>query len=484
MAKISPLKVVPLLPGTNCGECGEKTCMSFAVKLLDHIKELQDCKPLVEKKKYAKKLQKLKDLVTEPIRPVKLGTGDRQIKIGGEEVFARHELTYYNKTAFFVDVDDENTDVLTKKTELVRDYEMTRLGGKLTLEGVAIRSTSGNPDTFKEAVKKVLSIADIPIMLCTLDPKVMEAGLQAAKNKRPVIYAGTKDNWKEMGQLSIKYNAPIALLSTDLDELKSLAVTMEKAGIEDIILDPGTIHGEGYTGETYSRHIMLKKAALDKGDKSVGYPTIGVPATVWMDKNSKELSKGEEVSLAYEEGKLGALFIGHATNLLVFHTADDWFILTMEVVRQNIYADPRENPSVEAKIYEINDPGPKSPIVITTNYTMTYFVVKGDLEEAHVPAWLLVVDTEGISVESAVAGGQMSADNIATAIKESGVLDKVDHRAVIIPGLAARVSGELEDLAKVVVIVGPRDCGGLPGLIEKKWNIEDLIKEWKEIFEE
>lgn len=484
MAKLSPLKVVPLLPGTNCGECGEKTCMSFAVKLLDHLIEIEDCKPLFKDNKYAKKLKKLIELTTPPIRAVKLGTGDREITVGGEEVFARHELTYYNKTAFFIDVTDEDSDELTKRTELVRDYKRFRLGGTLTLEGIAVRSTSGNPETFKAAVKNVLSIADIPIILCTLDPKIMEAGLQATKGKKPLIYTATKDNWKEMGELSVKYNAPIAVLSTNLDELKSLAVTMEKAGIENILLDPGTIHGDGLTGATYDRHIMLKKAALDKEDKSVGYPTIGVPATVWMDKNSKDLSIGEKVSLSYEEGKLATLLIGHAVNLIIFHTAEDWFILAMEVVRQNIYADPRINPSVEAKIYEVNNPTPDSPIVVTTNYTMTYFVVKGDLEESHTPAWLVIIDTEGISVESAVAGGQMNADQIATAIEETKIFDKVNHRAVIIPGLAARISGELEDSAKSVVIVGPRDCGGLPKLIEKKWDVEALNAQWKEIFED
>ncbi|MHA1271447.1 MAG: acetyl-CoA decarbonylase/synthase complex subunit gamma [Candidatus Helarchaeota archaeon] len=481
MAKLSPLNVVPLLPGTNCKECGEETCMSFAVKLLDHLLELESCKPLFTDKKFAKKLKKLKDLVAPPVKLVKIGAGDNQIKIGGEEVLYRHELTYYNPTAIFIDVNDEDLDDLEQRVKFVNDYKVIRLGGTFELQGIAVRSISGNPDTFMTAVKKIQSMTKKPLILCTLDPKVMEAGLKAAKNKNPLIYGATKDNWKEMGNLSITYKVPIAVLSTDLDELKSICVSLENAGIEQIVLDPGTIPGTGHISATYDRHMMLKKAAIEKNDKSIGYPTIGVPASVWANKNIKDLSLGEKISLAYEEGKIGALFISHATNLVIFHTADNWFELAMCVVRQNVYSDPRINPSVDAGLIAINDPTPESPLFVTTNYTMTYFVVKGDLEDNRIPSWLLVVDTEGISVECAVAGGQMNAQSIAEAMDKFKVRDKIKHHVVIIPGLAARISGELEDTANAIVLVGPRDCGGIPDLLKKKWDLGKLEEQWKQM---
>ncbi len=426
-------------------------------------------------------MKKIKELVAPPVKLVKLGVGDKQIKIGGEEVLYRHELTYYNPTAFFIDVTDEDLDDLNKRVEFVKTFQIVRLGATITLQGIAIRSVSGNPDTFAEAVKKVLSIANYPIILCTLDPKVMEAGLKVAKDKNPLIYAAVKENWNEMAKLALEYKVPIAVLSTDLNELKSLCVSLENAGIENIVIDPGTIGGAGHISATYDRHIMLKKASIDKGDKSVGYPTIGVPATVWMNKDSKKLSVAEKVSLSYEEAKIGALFICHATNLLIFHTAENWFHLAMGVIRQNVYSDPRINPAVPPGLIAINDPTPESPLFVTTNYTMTYFVVKGDLEDAKIPSWLLVVDTQGISVECAVAGGQLSAASIAEAMDKFKVRDKVKHHVIIIPGLAARVSGELEDAAKAVVLVGPRDCGGIHGLISKKWDLPKLEKQWKEI---
>jgi len=153
----------------------------------------------------------------------------------------------------------------------------------------------------------------------------------------------------------------------------------------------------------------------------------------------------------------------------------------MCVVRQNIYSDPRINPSVEPGLIAFNNPTPESPLFVTTNYTMTYFVVKGDLEDNRIPSWLLVVDTEGISVESAVAGGQLNAQAIAEAMEKFKVRDKVKHHVIIIPGLAARISGELEDAANVIVIVGPRDCGGIPKLLKKRWDLEKLEAQWKEM---
>ncbi len=38
------------LPKTNCGECGEKTCMAFAMKVLNEGKKLSDCTVLAEDK--------------------------------------------------------------------------------------------------------------------------------------------------------------------------------------------------------------------------------------------------------------------------------------------------------------------------------------------------------------------------------------------------------------------------------------------------
>lgn len=480
MPKISPLQVTPLLPGTNCGECGEETCMAFAVKLLDHVYEMTSCKPLIKEKKYAKKLKKLKDLITPPIRAVKVGVGDLAITIGGEEVFYRHELTFYSPSAIILAAPDNNEAVLKERAKLVKDWNVYRIGETLTLQGLAIRAVSNDPATFAKAVKKALATANIPLVLCSTNPAVLKAGAQVAKGKNPLLYAATKDNWQEVARIAMQNNCGVVAYSMDLNELVSLATSMAGAGLEKIVLDPGLMPTDGHVADSLDRFMMLRKAAIRKDNKNVGWPVVSVLATAYIGKGSG-ISEAERIETAFREGELGTTFIGRATNMVIVQTADPWLLLGMMVLRQAVYSDPRVHPSVDAKLYELGTPDENSPVFITTNYTMTYFAVKDDLEALKLNGWLLLVDSEGICVESAVAGGQIKAEHIAEAIKESGLENKVKHKVVIIPGLAARLSGELEGLANWKVLVGPRDSGDIGPFMETKWKLEDLMKEWQEM---
>jgi len=480
MARISPIKVVGALPGTNCGKCGEDTCMAFAVKLIDHQVTMPMCTPLYKEKKYAKKLKKLIDIASPPIKSVTIGKGPKAIVIGDEEVLYRHALTFYHPTGIFIDVADDDLDEVAKKAKAVDEWSIYRLGETFRLDGIAIRCRSGKPDQFAKAVKKAMNAApDLPIVLCSLDPKVLSAGAAVSAAKNPILYCATKDNWQAVAQIALQYNLPVVAYAEDMSELKSLAVSLNATGITGIVLDPGCHIGEGNIAETIGKHIMIKRAAIEDEDKAIGYPTLGVTSTIYIGKE-KNMAEGERITLAYEEGKAAGLMMFNAVNMLIMHNFDEWFQLAMIVVRENIYSDPRINPAVEAKLYEIGNPGPDDPVYLTTNYTMTYYTLKSDLEDMKIPAWLLIIDTEGISVEAGVAGGQFSAGKVAEAIKETGVADKVNHKIIVIPGLAARLSGELEQLANWTVVVGPRDSSGIPALM-KTYDKEALMKKWAEM---
>jgi acetyl-CoA decarbonylase/synthase complex subunit gamma len=484
MPRLSPLQVSPLLPGTNCGECGETTCMAFAVKLLDHVYEITDCKPLVKDKKYEKKYKKLRDLVQPPVRAVRVGAGDRSILIGGEEVLYRHELTYYSPAPIMIAVPDNNEAIIEERVKLVKDFQIYRIGTTLMLQGIAIRSVSNDPVAFVKAVKKVLSIADLPLVLCSTNPAVLKAGAEAAKGKNPLLYAATKDNWQEITQIALANSCGVVAFSTNLDELASLAASMQAAGVEKIALDPGTIAADGYLADSLDRFMMVRKAAITKKQKEVGWPIVSVLASAWIGKDTN-LSEAERIETAFREAELGITFVGRGTNMVIVQTIDPWLLLGLLVLRQAVFSDPRINPSVDAKLYELGTPDENSPVFVTTNYTMTYFAVKDDLEALRLNCYLLLVNSEGICVESAIAGGQTKAEHIAEAIKTSGVENKVKHRIIIIPGLAARVSGELEGLANWTVLVGPRDSGDIGNFLKKKWDgqLDKLMQEWKEMQE-
>jgi len=482
MPRLSPLQVTPLLPNTNCKECGEETCMAFAVKLLDHKYEITDCKPLVKDKKYAQKYSKLKDLTMPPIRAVRVGVGDRSILIGGEEVLYRHELTYYSQSAIMIAVPDDNEALIEERAKLVKDWTIYRIGTTLRLQGLAIRSVSNDPATFAKAVKKALSVGDLPLVLCSTNPAVLKAGAEAAKGKSPLLYTATKDNWMDVTKIAIANECGAVAFSTDLNELASIAASMAESGLEKVALDPGLIPTDGNLADSFDRFMMIRKAAIVKKDRTIGWPLVSVLATAWIGKNAN-MGEAERIETAFLEARLGVTFIARAANMLIIQTADPWMLLGMMVLRQGVYSDPRVHPSVDAKLYEIGSPKDDSPVFVTTNYTMTYFTVKDDLEGLKLNAWLLLVNSEGICVESAVAGGQVKASHIVDAIKESGVENKVRHRIIIIPGLAARLSGELEQAANWKVLVGPRDSSGIGDFMKKKWDgkLDQLIKEWKDM---
>ncbi|MEM0214841.1 MAG: acetyl-CoA decarbonylase/synthase complex subunit gamma [Archaeoglobaceae archaeon] len=462
----SPLEVYNYLPRTNCKECGYDTCMSFASHILDRSAKVFDCKPLVKDAekdpKIKEKLEKLIEITSPEIAEVVVGVGDKAIKIGGEEVLHRHELTFFNPTAFFFDVWDTLDDKkIQERCERVVNYKKFYVGKYLTLDGFAVRCTSNDPKRFKEVAKKVASYGK-PMVLIALNPECMKAALEEVANQRPLIYAATEGNWKEFMKLALDYKVPVAIRAKDLNVLKSIAVTFKSAGIKDIVLDPVTEPlGEGLQG-TFERVVQLRRKAILDGDKDVAYPILITPISAW-------LIEGDEVTKAYWEAVIAGMFIVKYGDAMIFHSIDQHVVMPTLTLRFNIYTDPRTPVQVAAGLREINNPGPDDPVFLTTNFALTYYTVENDLNSAKIKGWLLVVNTDGIGVEASVAGGKLTASKVKEIIQETKVAEKVNHRYLVIPGLAARLQGAIEDETGWKVLVGPIDSGRIKGWMEKNW---------------
>ncbi len=462
----SPLEIYNLLPRTNCKECGFETCMSFAAHVFERSAKITDCKPLVEEAKKDPKakerLEKLIELVSPEIAEVEIGTGDAAIKIGGEEVLHRHDLTFFNPTAFFYDVWDTLSDKeIDERCSRVVEYKKFYVGEFLTLDGLAVRCTSKDPDRFREVVKKVAGYGK-PMILIALDPKCMEAALEEVAEKRPLIYAATEKNWKDFLKLALDFKVPVTIRSKDLNTLKSMAVTFKQAGVRDIVLDPVTEPiGAGLKG-TFDRVIHLRRTAIAGGDKDVAYPIMITPLVAWM-------IEGDDVTKAYWETVIASLFIIKYADVMIFRSIDQHVVMPTITLRYNIYTDPRRPVQVEPGLRAIHDPTPNDPVFITTNFALTYYTVESDLDSAGIKGWLLVLDTEGICVEAAVAGGKFTADGVKKLLEETKIEEKVNHRYLVIPGLAARLKGAIEDETGWNVLVGPIDSGRIKGWLEKYW---------------
>ncbi|MEM0111709.1 MAG: acetyl-CoA decarbonylase/synthase complex subunit gamma [Candidatus Parvarchaeota archaeon] len=463
--ELSPIDVYKLLPKTNCKECGEENCMAFATKLVNRDIPLEKCKPLLTKE-YEKAYQQLKDLLKPAVKEVVIGEGERSIKVGGKLVMYRHELTYFNPTAIAIDVTDEMPEEeILNRIKRAEEFRFEYIGQVLKLDMIAVRSTSNDPDRFKATVKKVAENTKLPMILCSLNPDVLEAGLMAAPKARPLIYAATKDNWRAMAELALMYNCPLTVFApNDVKLLRSLVKTLMEYGVRDLVLDPGTMYGDGLIA-TVNNFTMIRRAACKYGDELLGFPLIGIPLTVWMDGAglAPEL-------LMWREATLAAMLIVRYADIIILHSLDGWALLPITVLRQNIYTDPRKPVAVEPGLRVFGTPDENSPVMFTSNFALTYYTLASDLESAKISAYVIVVDTEGLAVDPAVAGRKLTAEKVAEAIKASGVESKVKHRKLIIPGKAAALSGEIEELSGWQVLVGPRDSSEIPKFLQEKWQ--------------
>jgi len=464
MKQLSPIDVYTLLPKTNCKECGEENCIAFATKVVNREVSVDQCPPLLTKK-YEKNYMQLKEMLKPAVKEVTVGADDNAVKIGGKLIMYRHEFTYFNPTAIAIDVTDEMSDEeLADRVKKTEEFTYTYIGNDLRLQMVAIRSTSSDPDKFKAAVKKVAEKSKLPIILCSSDSAVMESGLMAIPEARPLIYTATKDNWKEMAELALMYKCPLAVSApNDLNLLRSLVKTLKEYGIEDLVLDPGTFPSEGLA-DTVNNFTMLRRAACSMDDELVGYPLIGTPIVAWTESASSPTVS------AWKEAQVASMLITRFADILILHGTDGWALLPLTVLRQNIYTDPRKPVAVEAGLRTVGSPDENSPVLMTSNFALTYYTVEQDVESADKSAYILVVDSEGTAIDSGVAGRKLTAETVADAIKESKLEEKVKHRKLIIPGKAARISGEIQELSNWEVLVGPRDSSGIPKFLRDKWK--------------
>jgi acetyl-CoA decarbonylase/synthase complex subunit gamma len=463
--ELSPIDVYKLLPKTNCKECGEKNCMAFATKLVSREASLENCPPLLTEE-YKKAYKQLMELLKPVIKEVVVGVGGRAVKIGGKLIMYRHELTYFNPTAFAVDVTDEmSEEEILDRTKRVEQFKFGYIGQTLKLDMIAVRSTSNDPEKFKATVRKVAENTNLPLILCSLNSNVLEAGLKIASKSRPLLYAATKQNWKEIAELALTYKCPLTVFApNDLKLLKSLTKTLLEYGVEDLVLDPCTFPSDGLAN-TLNNFTMIRRAACKRGDELLGFPLIGVPMVAWMERGEAP----EEIA-KWREAYLAAMLIVRFADIIIMHNVDGWALLPTVILRQNIYTDPRKPVAVEPGLKVFGAPDENSPVMFTTNFALTYYTVASDIESAKVKAYLLVVDTEGIAVDSAVAGRKLTAEKVAAAIRASGIENKVKHRKLIIPGKSARLSGEIEELSGWQVLVGPKDSSDIPKFLQEKWH--------------
>ena len=419
------LDIYKLLPKTNCKECGFPTCLAFAMKLAQKGTELDKCPYVSDEAKTA-----LDAASAPPIKLVTIGAGERAFAIGNEVAMFRHEKTFYHQPGLVARVKSDDA-ALAEVAARAGGYEVERVGMTLRLDGLAVEHAGGDAAAYAAAV----------------------AAARAAAPGKPLVHAATAANWQAMAEVAKKHGCPLAIRaeSGDVVALAELSEQVRGAGVEDIILDAGT----STLASDLVAFTQLRRLALKKGARALGFPIFALSAApTWQ----AELVRATQAVAKYA----GVVVLDH------LEPAELYSLLTL---RQNIYTDPQKPIQVEPGLYEIGAVTADSPLLITTNFSLTYFSVSGEVEGAGVPSWLLVADSDGQSVLTGWAAGKFDAEKIAKTVKDSGIEQKINHKKLVIPGHVAGLSGETEEeLPGWQIMVGPRDAVDIPSYLKTVWS--------------
>lgn len=446
---LTGLQIYKLLPQTNCKECGFPTCLAFAMKLAAKQAELKHC-PYVTEAATAQ----LEAAAAPPIHLVTIASAGAKVEAGNETVLFRHEKTFYHKPGLFIHVKDtDDLEAITARVAEANAYTVDYVGIKLGVDGFAVEALARDAQTFVGAIGAVRAQSHKPLILIAPDPEIMAAGVRAVAGTRPLLYAADEGNWQKMAEVAKAANAPLAVKAETLDKLASLVEAIKQAGVVDLVVDPLVV---GFDDSLVAL-TQIRRLAVKKNFRPLGYPTITFP--------------GEAACLGVDEVVLAAQHIAKYASLIVLDTIDPGALYPLLVLRQNLYTDPQKPIQVQPGLYEINSPTADAPVMVTTNFSITYFAVNNEVEGSGWPGWLVVTDAEGMSVLTAWAAGKFDADRIAKAVKTLGVESKVSHKRLIIPGQVAVLSGELEEvLPGWEIMVGPKEAVDLPGYLKVMWG--------------
>jgi acetyl-CoA decarbonylase/synthase complex subunit gamma len=442
-------EIMKRLPKTNCKECGYATCFAFAMKLATGGAKLEDCPYLAPEVK-----AELEAAMTPPIKRVTIGVGENALVIGEEEVMFRHEKTFFHEPGIAILISDKETDSdIEKKITDIKEFHFERIGKELKINLLALSFESGDKTQFETLVKKAYETTDFALILICNNIDVLFSAAALCADRKPLVYPITKENIDLAIPKLKELPTPAGVEGESIEEIVSLTSTLKEAGLEEIVLDPGSKNvREGIRDQT-----LIRRAALKKGFRPLGYPTITFPCFMYQDK--------------FKEALAAAAFITKYAGIIVISQTDKHFLFPLLVHRFNIYTDPRRPMTVEEKVYEISEPNEYSPILISTNYALDFFIVSGAIEEANIPAYLCIKDTGGIGVMAAWTSGKFNGEAIADFFNKYGIENKVKHRKLIIPGVAKKLKDELEEeLPDWEIIFGPIEGSDIPKFLSEEWK--------------
>ena len=443
---LKALDIFKLTPKKNCKECGFPTCMAFSMKVAGGAVEVTKCPHMSDES-----IQKLSEATAPPMKTLKVGAGENEYTLGGETVLFRHEKTLVSKNRYAVDFCDCMTEeTVNSKIANINKVEYERIGEIMKAEFACV-TYSGNKENFLNIIKKLKAETKVAFILNVDDAEVAKEAVSELAGLNPVVVGATKDNYEAMLEVVKGDNLALGLKADSLEHLYETVELVQKAGYKELILD---VTGETIK-DTYTNAVQVRRIALKEQDRTFGYPSI-----VFVNK----LAKGDD----YMETALSSAFTVKYGSIIVIDDINYAKALPLYALRQNLFTDPQKPMRVEAKVYPINNPDENSPVLVTVDFALTYFVVTGELERSKVPCWLVIPDAGGYSVLTSWAAGKFGGSVIGNFVKECGIADMTKNRDLIIPGKVAVIQADVQDnLPDWNVIVGTPEAMELPKFLKE-----------------
>jgi len=410
--------------------------------------ELAKCPHVSEEAK-----RELQEASAPPIRTVVIGKDKSELKIGGETVLFRHDKTFVNPTGIAILITDAmDESEIDKRINKIETLAYERVGLILKAELVFLEDTGKDGEKFLKTIDKIEAKGNITLILASKNKDLLSKALEKCKDIKPLIYAAEENNAEDMGNLAKRYNCPLAVKAQNIEKLTEIVDKLTNLGINNLVLDSGARDIK----TVYRDQIAIRRAPLLNKFKQFGFPTITFPSQMTDDY--------------MKEAVYASILITKYAGIIVLSDFKGETLFPLLVERLNIYTDPQRPMMVKEGIYEIGQPNDSSPVLVTTNFALTYFVVSGEVENSRKSAWLLIQDTEGLSVLTAWAADKFVAETIAALVKKIGIESKVKHKKIIIPGYVASILGELEEeLPGWKILLGPREASAIPVYL-KTWQ--------------
>ena len=436
------LDIFKMSPKKNCKECGSPTCMAFCMKVAQGAVEIDKCPYFSEEAKAS-----LNEATAPAMKTITVGDH----KLGGETVLFRHEKTLVNKNLFAVAVGTSLSaeEVDAKLADLQKvDYE--RIGERMYVEFVFVANTQNDPAVYAALVEKAAATGRALILECW-DVECAKAALAVA-GKNVILDGATPANYEAMSALATEAGVVLGVHADNISDLYDTVKALEAKGNKNLVLDVTGANAK----QTLANAVLVRRTAITDGDRTFGYPSI---------INVARIAKGD----ARIQTALAAMFIEKYSSITVMESMSYAQALPLYGLRQNIYTDPQKPMKVEAKIYPLNGADENSPVALTVDFALTYFLVSGELERSGQPVNLVITDASGMSVLTAWAAGKLSSTSIKKTFEELDIANKIKNRTLIIPGKVAVMKGEIaEKLPEWNVVVGPMEAVQLPKYMKDK----------------